>query len=57
MLTKIDNLIYKYYVTALVFTLILFKRSVPKWMQGEIKDLIVPQVIEEPLGPTERYVR
>lgn len=57
MITRINNAVYKYYLTTLVFILILFKRQVPKWMQSEVKKVVVPAEILSSLGKVEKYVR
>lgn len=54
MLSKINSALYKYYFLTWVFVLILFKRSIPKWMhKRSIEILDLPVVMPE----VEKYVR
>ena len=54
MVTRINNAIYKYYLTTLIFILILFKRQIPKWMRENAKRMIEPEMV---IGPVEKYVK
>lgn len=54
MLTRLNNALYKFYVTTWVFVLILFKRQVPKWLQKKVIDITQLDVV---LPKIEKYVR
>lgn len=53
-MTRINNLIYKYYVTTWVFVLILFKREIPSWLVKTAQSIID---IEEVMARPEKYVK
>lgn len=54
MLSRINKMIYKYYVTTWVFVLILFKREIPAWLQGNAKNIVEAEII---IGQAEKYVK
>jgi len=53
-MTRLNNAIYKYYLTTLIFILILFKRQIPKWMRENAKRMIEPELV---MGQVEKYVK
>lgn len=54
MLTRLNNAIYKYYLTTLIFVLLFFKREIPKWLTSEAKRIMKPEIV---LGQIEKYVK
>ena len=55
MIRYIENVIFRYYLTTLIFILVLFKRKIPKAMQDRMKE-IVDEVRYTPISKKdERY--
>lgn len=54
MLSRLNAALYKYYFLTWLMILILFKRTIPKWMIKNVKDNIE---LPMPLGEVEKYVR